>query len=97
MLLVLPMGQRRSGKTERLPPNANEAEAAAAIRARVTKAVELTRARISAVADPRFRQAKMVRLAEIQASLAAENPKTLAVISRTLGEIEARLARLTAE
>ena len=74
-----------------------EAEVAAAIRARVTKAVELTCARVSAVADPKFRQAKMVRLAEIQASLATKDPKTLAVISRTLGEIEARLARLTAE
>ena len=74
-----------------------EAEAAAAIRARVTKAVELTCARVSAVADPQFRQAKMVRLAEIQASLAARDPKMLAVISRTLGDIEARLARLTAE
>jgi hypothetical protein len=73
-----------------------DAEAAAAIRARVTKAVELTCARIGAVADPQFREAKMVRLAEIQASLAAKDPKTLAVINRTLGEIEARLARLTA-
>jgi hypothetical protein len=55
-----------------------EAEAAAAIRARVTKAVELTCARVSAVADPKFRQAKVVRLAEIQASLAAKDPQTLA-------------------
>jgi hypothetical protein len=29
-------------------------------------------------------------------ALAAKDPKTLAVISRTLGEIEERLARLTA-
>ena len=68
-----------------------EAEAAAVIRARVTKAVELTCTRVSAIADPTFRQAKMVRLAEIQASLAAKDPKTLAVISRALEEIEARL------
>jgi hypothetical protein len=75
-----------------------EAEAAAAIRARVTKAVELTCARLSAVTDPKFRQAKMLRLAEIQASLAAnKDPKTLAIISQSFSEIEARLARLTAE
>jgi hypothetical protein len=74
-----------------------ETEAAAAIKARVTQAVELTCARVNAAADPKFRQAKLVRLAEIQASLMAHNPKTLAVVSRTLGEIEARLARLTAE
>jgi hypothetical protein len=58
--------------------------------------VELTRARIGE-SRPQFREAKMVRLAEIQASLAAKHPKTLAVISRRLGEIEARLARPTAE
>ena len=74
------------------------AEAAVAIRARVTKAVELTAARVSAVADPKFRQAKMARLAELQASLAANrDPKVLAVISRAFSEIEARPARLTAE
>jgi len=56
-----------------------ETEAAAAIRARVTKAVELTCARMSAFSNPKFRQAKMARLAEIQASLAAKDPKTLAV------------------
>jgi hypothetical protein len=63
----------------------------------VRHAMELTAARVGAVTDPKFRQAKIVRLAEIQASLAAKDPKTLAVISRTLGEIEARLARMTAE
>jgi hypothetical protein len=54
-------------------------------------------ARVSAVADPKFRQAKMVRLAEIQASLAAKDPKTIAAISQSFSEIEARLARLTTE
>jgi hypothetical protein len=39
----------------------------------------------------------MVRLAEIQASLVVKDPKKLAMISRTLGEIEARLARLSAD
>ena len=64
----------------------------------MTKAVELTAARVSAVADPKFRQAKMARLAELQASLAANrDPKVLAVISRAFSEIEARPARLTAE
>jgi hypothetical protein len=53
---------------------ATEAEAAAAIRARLKRVVDLTQARLGAVADPQFRKAKMVRLAEIQASLAAEDP-----------------------
>jgi len=39
----------------------------------------------------------MVRLAEIQASLAAKDPRTLGLISGKLEEIEARLARLMAE
>ena len=39
----------------------------------------------------------MVKLGEIQASLVAKNPKTLSLISGKLAEIEARLARLTAE
>jgi hypothetical protein len=53
---------------------------------------------LGAVADPKARAAKMVRLSEIQASLAANNdPKTLAIISQSFSEIEARLARLTAE
>jgi hypothetical protein len=53
---------------------------------------------MGAVADPKARAAKMVRLREIQASLAAnKDPKALAVISRAFSEIEARVARLTAE
>jgi hypothetical protein len=40
----------------------------------------------------------MARLTEIQASLAAnKDPKALAIISQSFSEIEARLARLTAE
>jgi hypothetical protein len=75
-----------------------EAEAAAAIRARLRRVVDLTQARLGAVADPKARAAKMVRLSEIQASLAAhKDPKTLAIISQSFSEIEARLARLTAE
>lgn len=91
-------GQRREWEDRKAAAERQrESEAAVAIRARVRHAMELTAARVSAVADPNFRQAKMVRLAEIQASLAAKDPKTLTVISRTLGEIEARLAKLTAE
>jgi hypothetical protein len=53
---------------------------------------------VEAVADPKARAAKIVRLSEIQASLAAnKDPKTLAIISQSFSEIEARLARLTAE
>ena len=75
-----------------------EAEAAAAIRARVVRAVELTCARVNALPDMSTRREKMARLAELQASLAANrDPKALAVISRAFSEIEARLARLTAE
>ena len=80
------------------PERGKEAEAAAAIRARLKRVVDLTQARLGAVADPKARAAKMVRLSEIQTSLAAnKDPKTLAVISRAFSEIEARLARLTAE
>jgi hypothetical protein len=50
--------------------SAKEAEAAAAIRARLKRVVDLTQARLGAVADPKARTAKMVRLSEIQASLA---------------------------
>jgi hypothetical protein len=40
----------------------------------------------------------MARLAELQASLAAnKDPKTLAIIGQSFSEIEARLARLSAE
>jgi hypothetical protein len=40
----------------------------------------------------------MVRLSEIQASLVTnKDPKTLAIISQSCSEIEARLARVTAE
>jgi hypothetical protein len=40
----------------------------------------------------------MVRLGDIHASLAAnKDPKTLAIISQSFSEIEARLARLTSE
>jgi hypothetical protein len=54
----------------------------------VTKAVDLTQARLGAVADPKFRQARMVRLVEIQASLAANrDPMKPAVISRSFSEI----------
>ena len=78
--------------------SAKEAEAAAAIRARLKRVVDLTQARLGVVADPKARAAKMVRLSEIQASLAAnKDPKTLAIISQSFSEIEARLARLTAE
>ena len=72
--------------------SAKEAEAAAAIRARLKRVVDLTQARLGAVADPKARAAKMVRLSEIQASLAAnKDPKTPAIISRSFLEIEARL------
>jgi hypothetical protein len=75
-----------------------ETEAAAAIRARVVRAVELTCARVNALPDMSTRREKTARLAELQASLAANrDPKALAVIRRTLVEIEARLARLTGE
>lgn len=75
-----------------------EAEQAAAIRARVTKAAELTAHRINALPDMSTRKEKMRRLAELQASITANrDPKTLAIISRSFSEIEARLARLTAE
>jgi hypothetical protein len=57
------------GKSKAAAERQREVEAAAAIRARVTKAVGLACARVSAVADPKFRQAKMVRLAEIQGKL----------------------------
>jgi hypothetical protein len=78
--------------------SAKEAEAAAAIRARLKRVVDVTQARLGAVADPKARAAKMVRLREIQASLAVNrDPKTLAIISQSFSEIEARLARLTAE
>jgi hypothetical protein len=78
--------------------SAKEAEAAAAIRARLKRVVDLTQARLGAVADPKARAAKMVRLSEIQASLAAnKDPKTLAIISQSFSEIEARLTRLTTE
>jgi hypothetical protein len=76
----------------------HEAEAASAIRARLKRVVDLTHARLEAVADPKARAAKMVRLREIQASLAAnKDPKTLAIISHSFSEIEARLVRVMAE
>jgi len=50
---------------------------------------------LRAVVDPKVAAAKLVRLSEIQASLAAnKDPKTLAIISQSFLEIEARLARL---
>ena len=78
--------------------SAKEAEAAAAVGARLKRVVDLTQARLGAVAHPKARAAKMVRLSEIQASLAAnKDPKTLAIISQSFSEIEARLARVMAE
>jgi hypothetical protein len=75
--------------------SAKEAEAAAAIRTRLKRVVDLTQARLRAVVDPKVAAAKLVRLSEIQASLAAnKDPKTLAIISQSFLEIEARLARL---
>jgi hypothetical protein len=75
-----------------------EAEAAAAIRARLRRVVDLTLARLGAVADPKAAAAKMVRLSEIQESLAAnKDPIALAIVSQSFSEIEARLARLTGE
>jgi hypothetical protein len=76
---------------------AKVADAAAALRARVTHAVELTCARVNSLPDPVARRAKMVKLGEIQASLMGKDPKMLSLISGKLAEIEARLARLTAE
>jgi hypothetical protein len=76
---------------------AKVADEAAALRARVTHAVELTCARVNALPDPVARREKMVKLGEIQASLMAKDPKTLSLISGKLAEIETRLARLTAE
>ena len=43
-----------------------EAEAAAAIRARLKRVVDLTQARLGAVADPKARAAKMVRLSRFR-------------------------------
>ena len=78
--------------------SAKEAEAAAAIRARLKRVIDLTRARLGAVADPKASAAEMVRLRELQASLAAnKDAKTLAIISQSFSEIEARLARRSAE
>lgn len=58
-----------------------EAEAAAAIRARLRRVVDLTPARLGAVADPKATAAKMVRLSEIQESLAAnKDPIAPAII-----------------
>jgi hypothetical protein len=75
-----------------------EAEAAAAIRARLKRVVDLTQARLGAVADPKARAAKIARLSEIQASLILhKDAKTLAIIGQSFSEIEARLARLSAE
>jgi hypothetical protein len=86
-------GQRRDWEDRKAAAERQrEAEAAAAIRARVVRAVELTFARVNALPDMSTRREKMARLAELQASLAANrDPKALAVISRTLVEIEARL------
>jgi hypothetical protein len=47
--------------------------------------------------EPKTRREKLARLAEIEASLVSSNPKTVAVISKGLTEIEARLEKLTAE
>ena len=78
--------------------SAKEAEAAAAIKARLKRVVDLTQARLGAVANPKARAEKMVRLSEIQASLAAnKDPKTLAIIGQSFSEMEAHLARLRAE
>jgi hypothetical protein len=56
----------------------HEAEAAATVRARLKRVVDLTQARLGAIADPKAAAAKVVRLCEIQASLAAnKDPKTL--------------------
>jgi hypothetical protein len=86
--------ERRRDETR----SAKEAEAAAAVRARLKRVVDLTQARLGAVADAKAAAAKMVRLSEIQASLAANrDPKTLAIIGRSFSEIEAQLARVMAE
>src|ERR1700733_13499393 len=50
-----------------------EAEAAAAVRARLERVVDLRQARLGAVADPKESAAKMVGLPDIQASLAANS------------------------
>jgi hypothetical protein len=69
--------------------SAKEAEAAVAIRARLKRVVDLTQVRLGVVADPKARAAKMVRLSEIQASLAANrDPKALAVISRAFRRLK---------
>jgi hypothetical protein len=69
--------------------SAKEAEAAVAIRARLKRVVDLTEVRLGVVADPKARAAKMVRLSEIQASLAANrDPKALAVISRAFRRLK---------
>jgi hypothetical protein len=74
------------------------AEAAAAMRARVTKVAELTAHRINALPDMATRKEKMRRLAELQTSIMENrDSRILAIISRSFSEIEARLARLTAE
>jgi hypothetical protein len=74
-----------------------EAEAAAAIKARLKRAVDLTQARLGAIADPKDRMSKMARLSELQASLSSNNPKTLAIIGKGFLDIEAKLARLNGE
>jgi hypothetical protein len=76
---------------------AKEAAEAVAIKARLKKAVELETVRINALANMSVKSEKLRRLNEIQASLMTQSPKTLAVISKSLGQIEARLSRLSAE
>jgi hypothetical protein len=66
-----------------------QARFAVPIRARLKRVVDLAQTRLGAVADPKARAAKMVRLSEIQASLAVnKDPKTLAIIGQSFLEIE---------
>jgi Holliday junction resolvasome RuvABC ATP-dependent DNA helicase subunit len=91
----MPLGprrvERRAASSRVATRRADEPD----IRTRLKRVVDLTQARLRAVVDPKVAAAKLVRLSEIQASLAAnKDPKTLAIISQSFLEIEARLARL---
>jgi hypothetical protein len=99
--LPVPVGDEARREWERRRDEAERvkiANEATALRARLNRAVSLTVARINVLPDMSTRREKEARLAEIQVSLASHtNPKTLAIISQSFSDIEARLARLSAE
>jgi hypothetical protein len=98
--LPVPVGDEARREWERRRDEAEtkrEGEAAAAVKARVRKAMSLTVVRVNALPDMATRREKLARLAEIEVSLTTHNSETLAVISRGLTQIEVQLARLSAE